>query len=311
MNGGSMAKLDKIAVSPYLLLVLTTLFWSGNVVLARLVRLDVPPIGLSFFRWAIAGLILLPFVWRLMVDEWPVVRRNIGLVLVLALLGITNFNTFIYLGVQSTTAANGALLQSIIPLVIIGLSRVILKTIIRPAQVIGILVSMWGVLNIVTGGDITALVGLDINRGDLWILAAVCTWGLYSVVLKKLPPGITPLSFLGYAISFGVLGILPLYLWEISMGKTMALNLVTAGSVAYVALFPSILAYMFWIHAVHQIGPERSGQFIHLIPVFGSLLAVLFLDEMLHLYHLVGIVLVAAGIYLATSRRFVRRAVRE
>ena len=305
-----MAKSDKFAVSPYLLLVLTTLFWSGNFVLARYVRLDVPPVGLSFFRWAVAGAILLPFVWKGMVREWPLVRRHIALVLVLSILGVANFNTFVYLGLQHTTASNGVLLQSVMPLMIIGLARLILRTSIRPTQVIGILVSTCGVINIVIRGDVSALAHLDINRGDLWILAAILSWGLYSVVLKKLPPGINPLSFLGYAVSFGVLAILPLYLWEVSTGRTMGLDSVTVGSVAYVAVFPSLLAYMFWNHAVHQIGPERAGQFIHLIPVFGTLLAVMFLGEVLYPYHLAGIGLVAAGIYLATSRRFVPRRVR-
>ena len=305
-----MAKSDKFAVSPYLLLVLTTLFWSGNFVLARYVRLDVPPVGLSFFRWAVAGAILLPFVWKGMVREWPLVRRHIALVLVLSILGVANFNTFVYLGLQHTTASNGVLLQSVMPLMIIGLARLILRTSIRPTQVIGILVSTCGVISIVVRGDVSALAHLDINRGDLWILAAILSWGLYSVILKKLPPGINPLSFLGYAVSFGVLAILPLYLWEVSTGRTMGLDAVTVGSVAYVAVFPSLLAYMFWNHAVHQIGPERAGQFIHLVPVFGTLLAVMFLGEVLYPYHLVGIALVAAGIYLATSRRFVPRRVR-
>jgi len=306
-----MARFDKIAVSPYLLLVLTTLFWSGNFVLARFVRLDVPPIGLSFFRWAVAGSILLPFVWRRMRRDWPLVRRHMRLVLVLAVLGVANFNTFVYLGLQSTTASNGVLLQSVMPLVILGLARLILGTSIRPAQVLGILVSLCGVIAIVARGDLTTLAGLDINRGDLWIMLAVLSWGLYSVGLKKLPPAIDPFAFLGYAIAIGAACILPFYLWEVSTGRTMSLDAVTLGSVGYVAIFPSLLAYLFWNHAVHQVGPERAGQFIHLMPVFGSLLAMLFLGEVLYPYHLAGIVLVAAGIFLATSRRFLPRRVRR
>ncbi len=306
-----MARIDKIAVSPYLLLVLTTLFWSGNFVLARFVRLDVPPIGLSFFRWAVAGLILLPFVWGRMRRDWPLVRRHIGLILVLAVLGVANFNTFVYLGLQSTTASNGVLLQSIMPLVILGLARLILGTSIRPTQVLGILVSLCGVITIVARGDLTTLAGLDINRGDLWILLAVLSWGLYSVGLKKLPPAIDPFAFLGYAIAIGASCILPFYLWEAAAGRTMSLDAVTLGSVGYVAIFPSLLAYLFWNHAVHRVGPERAGQFIHLMPVFGSLLAMLFLGEVLHPYHLAGIALVAAGIFLATSKRFLPRRVRR
>ncbi len=293
-----LASMKRIAVSPYLLLVLTTLFWSGNFVLARLVRLDVPPVGLSFWRWTLAGLLLLPLVWRDMLRSWPLVRRHFWLVAALALLGITNFNTFVYLGLQTTTATNGVLLQSVIPLIIILLSWLILGVRINRWQGLGIIASLAGVLMIITRGDPASLLGLNLVRGDLWILAAVFSWGLYSILLRKLPQGFGGLSLLGYTISLGVLGIAPFYLIETGSGLVVQLNQITIFSVLYVAIFPSLLAYFFWNRAVGEVGPNRAGQFIHLIPVFGSLLSVVLLGERLYLYHMWGVLLVALGIFL-------------
>lgn len=287
-------------VSPYLLLVLTVSFWAGNFVLARAVRLEVPPVGLSFWRWSLAGAILLPFVWGEMRRSWPLVRAHLPLVATLGLLSVASFNTLIYLGLQTTTASNAALLQSIIPVVIIVLARLLLGLRVRPFQGVGILVSLAGVGVIVTRGDSQMLLDFGIGRGDLLVLAAVICWASYSVLLKKLPPGLGGLPFLGYTVLLGVLFILPAYLWEIASGSRMTLSPVTLATVFYVALFPSLLAYLFWNRAVREVGPNRAGQFIHLMPVFGSLLSVLFLGERLYGYHFAGILLVAAGIYLAT-----------
>ena len=295
--------MNKSGVSPYLLLILTTLFWSGNFVLARSVRLEVPPIGLSFWRWAMAAAILLPFIWRDMQRAWPLARGHLGLVTLLALLGVTGFNTFIYLGVQSTTASNAVLLQSVAPLLIIFLSWLVLRVGITLTQGLGIALSLVGVLVIVTRGEPHRLLALAVVRGDLWVFAAVLSWALYSVLLKRLPQGLGGFVLLGYTVSIGVLGILPLYLWEMGTGSFVVFNRVTIGSVLYVAIFPSLLAYLFWNRAVGQVGPNRAGQFIHLIPVFGSLLSVSLLGERLHLYHLAGVLLVALGILSATLWR--------
>jgi drug/metabolite transporter (DMT)-like permease len=292
--------MKRFTPSPYLLLVLVALFWAGNSVLARSVRLEVPPLGLSFWRWTVAGLVLLPFVWRDMVRLWPLVRANFGQVLLLSVLGVSNFNTFLYLGLQTTTAANAVLLLSVTPLVIIVCSRLLLGTAIGPRQGVGIAASLLGVLVIIARGEFVRLLEFDLSRGDLWVLAAVFSWGFYSVLLKRRPAGLDGMPFLGYTVAFGTLGILPLYLWEVASGVSMSFTPTTLLSVLYVAIFASILAYLFWNHAVEQVGPNRAGQFVHLIPVFGSLMSVVLLGERLWFYHLAGILLVAVGIVLAT-----------
>ena len=300
MDAGFAPAMKHLQVSPYLLLVLTTLFWSGNFVLARAVRMDVPPVGLSFWRWALAAALLLPFVWRDMRRSWPLVRRNLLLVAALGFLGVACFNTLVYLGLQTSTASNGVLLQSIVPVVIIVFARLLLRVRVSAAQALGILVSLAGVLSIITRGDLERLITLAVGQGDLLLLGAVVAWAGYSVLLKKLPPALGGLILLGYTVLVGVLCILPLYAWEIGSGTRMHVSTVTLVTVLYVAIFPSLLAFLFWNKAVDEVGPNRAGQFIHLMPVFGSLLSVLFLGESLYAYHFVGILLVAVGIYLAT-----------
>lgn len=221
----------------------------------------------------------------------------------LSMLGVASFNTLIYLGLQTTTASNAVLMQSLIPVAIVGLSYLILGNLIDRYQTLGIIISITGVSFIITRGETAALLKLDLNRGDLLVLLAVFAWGIYSVLLKKLPHKLNDYALLGYTIYFGIIAIAPIYAWEIYSADTLNINLTTAGTLAYVAIFPSILAYHFWNRAVSQVGPAKAGLFIHLMPVFGTILSVVFLEERLHWYHFTGILLVAVGIYLATQLR--------
>jgi len=287
--------------SPYLLLILTALFWAVNIVLARGVRLAVPPIGLSFWRWVLALLIVLPFSGPHLRKQWRLLRHSWKILLVLGILGVTNFNTFLYIGLQSTMATNAVLIMSTIPVVIVALSRFLLKQRVTPRQVVGILISLLGVMTIVTRGDVTSLLKLQLAVGDVWILVAVLNWAFYSVFLKWRPTELHPMGFLGATIFLGVLVLVPVYSWELSTGARMHTDFVTLGSVIYVALFPSVLAYIFWNRAVAEVGANRSGLFIHLVPAFGTLLSMFFLGEVLYAFHSVGIVLIFSGIYLTTA----------
>ena len=293
-----------LRVSPYLLLILTTLFWSGNFVLGRAVREAAPPIALSFWRWAVALLILLPFVWPRLVAQGPLRRRHWPVLTWLAFLGVANFNTFVYIGLQTTTATNALILISTAPVLIVALSFVALGLTVSRRQALGIALSLLGVLVIVTRGELAALLALQFNRGDAWVFAAVLSWALYSVYLKWRPADMDPLAFLTVTIGIGVLLLTPVYLWDVAVGGArLAINRVTVASVAYVAIFPSVLAYIFWNRAVAELGANRTGQFLHLMPAFGAVLALLLLGERLYGFHWVGIALIALGIYLATVRR--------
>lgn len=293
--------------SPYLLLVLAASFWGGNFNVARAFNVEIPPMGLSFWRWAVAGLILLPFVWQPMRAQWPAFKQHFPLVLALGLLGVSGFNTLVYLGLQTTTATNGVLLQSVNPIFIIALSSLLLGEFASQRQWLGILISLLGVLVILIQGQLKQLVQLDFHTGDLIILVAVLDWAFYTVLLRKLPNELKGLPILGYTVAIGILGILPLYLYEMIMTtRSMPLNWISISSVLYVAIFPSVLSYLFWNHGTQRIGANRAGQFAHVVPISGILIAVVLLGEKLHLYHLLGIVLVAAGIILANYRQATR-----
>ena len=290
-------------VSPYLLLVMTTLFWGGNFNVGRAVIGEVPPLGLSFWRWMVAWMIIFPFaygpMWRrrhLLIEHW-------FLLLLLAVTGVTLFNTLVYLGLHTTTAINASLMQSITPVLIILLSMFLLGHRSQGRQWLGVLVSMAGAVVILTRGDPDVLTGLEFATGDLLMLLAVFLWGLYTVLLRKLPAELRGMPVLGFTVTVGTLLILPFYLHETMNGRPVPLTPVSIASILYVAIFPSVLAYLFWNNATARLGPERTGHFSHLIPVFGILIATLVLGESLQAYHLAGILLVSAGLLLANLSR--------
>lgn len=286
--------------SPYLLLVLTTLFWSGNFVLGRAVHTVFTPFSLSFWRWAMALVVLLPWVWSSLREQVPLLRRYWLILLLLSVLGVVNFNTFVYIGLQTTTATNALIMLSVTPVLIVGLSFVLLRQTVTLWQIVGIVVSLLGVLIIISRGDTKALLAREVNSGDLWVLAAVGSWALYSVCLRWRPVDLKPLNFQATTILLGMLILTPLYGWDLAQGRTIAINPATVGTILYLALFPSILAYIFWNRAVAELGANRTGQFLHLMPAFGAVLSILFLGERLYNFHFVGIALIALGIWLAT-----------
>lgn len=285
---------------PYLLLVLTTLFWSGNFVLSRGMHADIPPLALSFWRWALALLIMLVFSWRTCWRQSDIIVRERKYIIIQGLLGVTGFNSLIYLAVQTTTAVNAVLINSCTPILIALCALLINKEPLKLRQWAGILLSLSGVTLIMVGGDLGSLVELDFNRGDLLVLCAGLVWALYSVNLKSFPQDLHPFSYQTGIMIAGLIGILPFYLLELGMGYQMVVNAPTLTTIVYVAIFPSVLAFIFWNRAVRDIGATRAGAFIHLMPVFSSILAVFFLGESIELFHLQGIGLVFGGIFLAT-----------
>lgn len=287
--------------SPYLLLVLTVLFWAGNFNLARAVNADIPPLALSFWRWATAGLILLPFAWQALRQALPLLRAHWKLVAALALLGVTGFNSLVYMGLQTTTATNGVLIQTITPVLTVLLASLLLREHSSLRQWLGVVLSLSGVLVIVVRADAQVLRQLDFTSGDLWMLAAALDWALYTVLLRKLPEGLKGLPILGFTVLLGALAILPLYLHESLTFHVMPVTPVSVLSVLYVAVFPSLLSYLFWNHATQRLGAGRTGQFSYLLPVFGILLAVLFLGEHFYTYHMLGALLVAVGLVMGMA----------
>ncbi|MCE5275439.1 MAG: DMT family transporter [Deltaproteobacteria bacterium] len=290
-------------VPPHVLLVLTTLFWAGNLVVGRAFHEDIPPVGLAFWRWFIVLLLICPFYLPQLKRCLPVIRRSWKILLGLSILGVFNFTVLAYVGLQYTTVVNASLSLSIIPVVIVVLSWCILKVAVSRRQVFGIALSFLGIFVIISRGNPAVLMNLTFNRGDFWILGAICSWALYSVLLRRRPSELSGFMFFGTTVLLSVLALLPAYLGESLFVRTMPHTLATLASVSYLAVFPSILSYIFWNHAVSKVGPNTAGYFIHLVPVFGILLSVILLGEAVHAFHLAGMACVFSGICLTTWKR--------
>ena len=285
------------AALPYLILAVAPLCWAGNIVLARGIIDSIAPVSLAFWRWAVAFLILLPFTWRHAAADWREVRRHWKIVLFLSLTGVTCFNTLLYTAVHTTTAINGALIQTAMPAVIIVISLITFKETVTGRQLLGVALCIVGAGMVVVRGDVSAIFNLALVKGDILMMVAVVIYALYSVFLKW-RPRIHAFSFLLYTFGIGALGLLPMYLYENATGPTMALDLPTVASILYVAAFPSIVAYLCWNHGVGVIGANRAGLFINLIPVFASVLAILWLGESLRVFHIFGMTFICGGMIL-------------
>ena len=287
---------------PYLLLILTTLFWSGNFVISRGMHAEIPPLSLSFWRWSVALLILSLFGARHLVVQRKIVLEHIKFISIQGVLGVAGFNTLIYLAMQSTTAINAVLINSCIPVLIAVCSWIMFRETMTLRQYLGVMVSLCGVFLIITHGELATLMEVDFNHGDILVFFAALLWALYSTNLKKYPKELHPLSYQTGIVITGLVAILPLYLLELAAGKTMNTTPASIATVLYVAIFASVLAFIFWNNAVRTIGANKAGPFIHLMPVFSSILAVIFLGESIKTYHLQGIGLIFTGIIMTTFR---------
>ena len=288
---------SKHTLPAFLMVAVAPLCWAGNIVLAKGVVTMIPPVALAFWRWTIAFLILLPFAWPIVKKDWPRVLAGWKIMLLLSLSGITAFNTLLYMAMHTTTAINGALIQTTMPAVIIVISMILYGERVAWLQAAGVILCVVGAGVVVLQGSWRALIDMALVQGDLLMIAAVVLYALYSALLVR-RPDIHPLSVLVTTFGMGALGLLPLYFWEMAAAGTFALTPGVAASIAYVALFPSIVAYFCWNRGVAVIGANRTGLFINLIPVFAAILAIVFLGETLRFFHLIGMVLIVAGFVL-------------
>lgn len=288
---------------PYFLLTLSALIWSGNFVISRAMNDVIPPAGFVFWRWLVAVVILAPIALPRLRREWPIVRANWQLIFICGLFGVTLFNFLIYTAMHTTTAINAALVNSAIPVFIIMFARLFYGQRVTLRQHTGIALSLAGVATIILQGDLGRIRTLTFNTGDLLVLIAAVAWALYSVALRRYPQGLNPFVFLFCIAACGLLFLVPFYAIEIASGKLMTLNSATVLSIAYVGIFASVVAFSTWNYGLRKVGPHRGGQFVHLMPAFSTILAVIFLGERLHLFHVVGIMLIFVGILFATLER--------
>jgi len=285
----------------HLLLGIAALTWAGNFIVGRYIHDQVTPVTLNFGRWGLALLILLPFTYRSVVRQLPLILRHWRLLALLGLLGIAVFHTITYAALASTGAINAALILSLTPVVIVGLSWLLDREIVSAWQFGGILISLAGAVALITRGDISVIRTMDFNRGDIYMLIAMPNWALYSVLLRRRPYNVEPTVLLTVTIAAGVFFMTPLLVIELLRGTSFRVNVETTLSVTYVAVFASVIAYFCWNRGVEIVGANRAGLFMHLVPAFGALLAILILGESFAGYHVAGIVLIVTGIYLTTS----------
>ena len=291
-----------IANQPYVLLSITALCWASNAIVGRLAAGHIPPVTLSFLRWSLAFLLILPLAWKQLRQDWPAIRSRLGIMIALSLTGIGAFNTLQYWSLEYTQALNTLLLQSSGPLIVAVWSMLLLRVHLTAAQAIGIVLSLAGVLLILTRGHPTALASITFNRGDLIFLLAMAIFGFYSVLSLKRPQ-IHGLSMVAFTFGCGAASLIPLLVWELHARPVMVLDAKNLLSLLYVAIFPSTIAYLCFNRGVLLIGANRAAPFLHVVPVFGSIMAFVFLGEQPEIFHVIAFALVLGGVFIASRKQ--------
>ena len=295
---------NKNEIKAYIILILATFFWAGNFIVGKVATLfEIPPISLNFYRWFFAWIVLAPFTMRQVILSKSIIKKNIFSILIMSFTSISVFNSAVYYGLNYTQVLNGVLLISTIPILIIVISSIFKTEKINILQILGVLVSLSGVIIIITKMQLQKLLHFQLNKGDLWILVAMLSWSIYSIIIKEKKINLKPFVLLQTLITFGVIMLTPFYLLEISSGKHIPLNIPVFLTIAYVVLFAGIGAYIFWNKAVMTIGPNRSGVFLHLMPVFSSIMAIGLLRESFAKFHFVGALFIVTGIFLSSRKK--------
>ena len=287
----------------YLMLVLATLFWAGNFIVGKAAYVEnIPPMSLVFFRWSLVWLILLPFTYKDILRSKEVIKKNLPLLFFLALTSVGLFNSFTYLSLVHTQVINASLFNTAIPAMIILLCFLFKIEKTNRFQIMGLILSVMGILSIVTKLDLNILLSLNFNKGDIIMIGGVITWGLYSSFLKKKKFNLPLLTLVHVLCTLGLLFILPQFLFELSQGQIIKFNINLGYILVYLAIFPSIGSYYCWAGAVSIIGANRAGIFLSLIPLFSTIFAIIFFDEKFYFFHFIGSVLIVLGLFLSNKK---------
>jgi drug/metabolite transporter (DMT)-like permease len=291
----------KFRDNPYLLLAAAALFWSGNHIVGRAIHGEVPPIGISALRWALPSAALFFLARAQIARDWPAIRTHWKAMLWLGVTGGALFTTLQYVGLQYTSALNVSVLNSLVPVLIVAAGTIIFQDRIAAMQLAGIATSSIGVLVIIARGELAQLKSLEFNWGDLIILCNMAVFSVYAACLR-LQPKIHWLSFMFVFGAISALTTAPFWAWEAASGINFKLSALTIGAVLYVSIFPSLLAFAAWNRGAELIGAIRSGPFLHLVPIFTAVIGTTLLGEHLALFHVIGFVLILAGVWLASHR---------
>ncbi len=305
MIGGSGASRwqspDWPSATPYLLLIVPPLLWGGNAVLGRHVVTEIPPVQLSFLRWLISLAVLLLFTFRPLLRSGPVLRARWRSITLLSFLGVFSFGTLLYVGLQTTTAINAGLLQTLVPATILVLSRLCLGLRLRPLQILAVALSALGVLLVLSQGQLNVLMRLDLLPGDLWILAGVLCWASFTTLLMRDPIPLNPMASLAVQIAFALPMLFLLSVVESYVSSPVQLSWVHLGYLICLGPVAGALAVSLWIQGVAAVGPPVAGVFLNLIPVFAAILGIIFLGEAVRWFHVAGMLAIGSGILLMTG----------
>ena len=287
----------------YLLLVLTTLFWSGNFIVGKAASIyEIPPFSLNFYRWLFAGIILLPFTFKEILKKKNYIFNNIGFFIILGISSITIFNSAVYYSLYYMQVISGVLMISTIPVWIMFISSILGIEKTNKFQIIGVILSLLGVMFIITKSDLNLIKNLDFNKGDLIMASGMFAWALYSALLKKKTYEISQITLLEVVIITGLLFLVPIYILEMNLGNSLVINKPFILTLSYVVLFPGLASFFFWIKGISIIGANRAGVFLHLMPIFGSLMAIILFEETFMFYHFMGAIFIIIGITLSNKK---------
>jgi drug/metabolite transporter (DMT)-like permease len=287
----------------YIMLTLCALFWSGNFIVGKFATLyEVPPFTLNFFRWLIVWIILIPFTFRDLLKNIQTIKKNFYSILLMSVTSISIFNSVVYYSLNFTQVLNGALMISTIPVLIIFISFIFKTEKINVSQIFGLILSVTGVIVIITKLDFSKLINLDLNKGDLWLLIAMLSWAIYSTMLKTHKTGLKYLSFMSVIVSIGLFFLIPQFLFELNNNQIIKFNITVFLITSYVVFFAGLGSYILWNKAVIIVGPNKAGIFLHLMPVFSSFMAIFLLNERLMNFHIIGAIIIIVGIYLSSKK---------
>ncbi len=287
----------------YVFLILATLFWSGNFIVGKAATLfEIPPFTLNFYRWTFAWLILAPFTLQEIIQKKKKILQDIKLIFILGITSITIFNSIVYYSLNFTQVISGVLMISTIPVMIIFFSSIFKIEKTNIFQILGVIFSLLGVTIIVTQADLDILLNLNFNKGDLWMVVAMFSWAIYSALLRKKKFELSQTSLLEVIISAGLIFLLPAYIIEMALGYRLNIDLPFALTLTYVVLFPGLASFICWIKGIAIIGSNRSGIFLHLMPIFSTVLAILIFEEKFMNFHLFGALFIIGGIFLSSRK---------
>ena len=287
----------------YVILILTTIFWSGNFIVGKAASIyQIPPFSLNFYRWLFAGLILLPFTYKEIIIKKKYIIQNLFLFIVLGVTSITIFNSIVYYSLYHTQVISGILMISTIPVWIIFISSILRIEKTNAFQIFGVVLSLTGVIFIITKANLSIIKNLDFNKGDLSMVVAMFSWAIYSSLLKSKNFKISQTALLEIIIIFGIIFLIPIYLIEMKFGSPIILGKPFFLILSYVVIFPGIAAFFFWIKGISIIGANRAGIFLHLMPIFGAIMAMTIFSEKFLFYHILGALFIIAGITLSNKK---------